>query len=212
MSVSDVLASLGRRWLLVSLCLALTAVGVVLASDVQPVYRATQVFVLQPPQTADAPNQLKGIYPSLAITGHAIGERLSTPAARAHYREAGVTGDYAFIPRNTGTVQTPSYQISSMMVTATGVDETSALRSLALLSADFHRELGAMQDEWDVAPSWRITTTTLVPPSAVALPNSRKRAVLGTALLGTIVSLVIPVWFDRSVARRRGRALVPLSA
>lgn len=203
MFLSEMASVAVRRWYLILAGILLTAVGAPQAAHTPPRYLASQVVVLQPPASPYAPNPLAGLYPSLAITGAAVAERLSTPAAKAQFRAAGVTGSYEFAPRNTGTTQQPRYIIASMTITNIVDDPQSGLRALRLLADAFDRELTALQDLWNVTPRLRITVSTLVPPSATLLPHSASRAMVGAALLGGVSTVAVTFWCDELLRRRR---------
>jgi hypothetical protein len=202
--LSDTIRAMSRRWYLVVLGVVLTGGLGYQSARVTPLYLASEVLVVQSPVSVDAPNPLTGLYPSVAITAAAVAESLRTPSAEAEFRAAGVTGPYEFVPRNTGTNQEPRYLISSLMVTNTTEDEQGSIRALFILTSAYNRQLKALQDRWNVAQHLRITTSTLVPPSAVMLSHSATRALLGSAILGGIATLAVPLWFD-AFARRRER-------
>lgn len=197
---------LTRRWYIVLVGMLLTSVGGAQAARPPSRYLGSAVVVLQSPVSPDTPNPLTGLYPSVAITGAAVADRMRSPRAKAEFRAAGVAGPYEFLPRNTGTNQEPHYVIASMTITSIAGDEESALRALTVLTAAFDRELTALQDRWNVAPHLRITVATLVPPSAVLLSHSASRAVLGAGLLGAITTAAITLWSDEILRRRKQRA------
>ncbi|SIN43964.1 hypothetical protein [Micromonospora cremea] len=206
--MSDVLATLRRRWYLAATGLVVTALAGLGAPQVTPRYLASEVVVMQPPVSPYAPNPMTGLYPSISITGAAVAERLSTPDAKARLRTAGVTGPYAFQPRNTGTNQEPRYVIGSMTMTTIASDEESGLRALAVLRDAFEQELKSLQDRWKVARQLRITTAVLVPPSATLQPHSPSRALVGAGLLGVIATLAVTLWTDEFFRRRGTRRSV----
>jgi hypothetical protein len=201
--LSDVVRALSRRWYLVILGVALTLGGGYEAAKVSPTYQSSVVLVIQSPVSVEAPNPLTGIYPSVAITAAAVASSLQTPAAAAEFRKAGVTGTYEFVPRNTGTNQEPRYLISSMTVTNTTDTEDGAIQALTVLTDAYEARLKELQDRWNVRQDLRITVSTLVPPSAVELSYSATRALLGSAILGGLGTLAVPLWIDQIIRRRR---------
>lgn len=207
--LSDVVAALRRRWYLVAAGLVVTALASLGATQVTPRYLAAEVVVMQPPVSPYAPNPMTGLYPSISITGAAVAQRLSTPDAKARLLAAGVTGPYAFQPRNTGTNQEPRYVIGSMTITTIASDEESGLRALAALRDAFDEELKSLQDRWKVARQLRITTAVLVPPSATLQPHSPSRALVGAGLLGVIATLAVTLWTDELLRRRRRSVHAP---
>ncbi|WP_436531140.1 hypothetical protein [Actinoplanes sp. HUAS TT8] len=210
MNLPEVLQVFRRRWwILLGGFLVTALVAWFWAARPPTVYRATEVFAVQPPQTPDIRNQLAVLRPSVATFSAGVAQRLSSPSGKEDLRRAGVTGTYVLTPRNSGTRQTPEYLISSVQVTATEADEASALRSLATVTAAFTRELGQLQDASNIAAGERITITMLAAPDAVKLPNSRVRALGGSLLLGGGLSLAAAMWADEFLLRRRRRAFSP---
>ena len=211
---SDTLRALGRRWYVLVVGALFTAAGALFAMQMPTVYRAQEVIFFQPPPAAGNVNPLTGVYPSLATTTAAISQRMRSPANLERFRRAGIPDTFEFVPRNTGTVQTPQYTIASMSISVTADDEAAALRSLAALETAYAGELKQLQDDWNVAPDQRIAVSTLVAPSAVLLPTSRPRALIGTGLLGILVSFAAALWLDQYDARRsssRSRVSRPIA-
>ncbi len=205
MFLPDVFKALRRRWWIFSCGLAMTLIAGYVAAQPPTMYRAVEVFAVRPPQTPEIPNQLTGLRPSVATFSAGVAQRLSSPSGRDQLRHAGVAGTYVLTPRNSGTRQTPEYLIASVQVTTTEVDEQSAIRSMAIVTAAFVRELDELQDEWDVAAGERIGITMLAEPTATRLPRSRIRALGGSLLLGAGLSIAAALWLDELLARRRRR-------
>ncbi len=206
MNLTDVLAALGRRWLVMLIGLVLTGAAGLWAADPPPRYEAFEVFAVLPPRLPDIPNQLTGLRPSLAVTGAVVAERLMSGSGRDQLRKAGVTGSYSLAPRNSGTVQTPEYLIAWVMAKASGPDEQTALRSLNTIIQAFADELVRLQDEWNVAQIERITIGVLAAPSAALIPHSSSRALGGTGLIGLILTITVALWWDW-LARRRAQVM-----
>lgn len=205
MFLPDVLRALRRRWWVLACGLAVTLAAGYVAAQPPTMYRAVEVFAVRPPQTPDIPNQLTGLRPSVATFSAGVAQRLTSPSGKSQLRRAGVVGPYVLTPRNSGTRQTPEYLIASVQVTTTEPDEETALRSMATVTAAFVRELDELQDEWDVAAGERISITLLAEPTATRLPHSRIRALGGSLLLGTALSLAAALWLDELLVRRRRR-------
>jgi hypothetical protein len=203
MFLPDVLRALGRRWWVLACGVLLTLGAGYWAAHPPVAYRAVEVFAVRPPQTPDIPNQLASLRPSVATFSAGVAQRLSSPSGRAQLRAAGVRGTYVLTPRNSGTRQTPEYLIASVQATVTEPDEQTALSSLSTITAAFNRELNELQDEWNVAADERITITMLAEPNATKLASSRIRALAGTLLLGTGLSVGAALWLDEFLARRR---------
>ncbi|WP_426510445.1 hypothetical protein ACPPVO_07030 [Dactylosporangium sp. McL0621] len=208
MYMTDVLRALSRRWYVVVVGVVLTAALGYQAARVTPVYLASEVLVVKYPVSPDAPNPLTGLYPSVAVTAAAVATSLRTPAFEAEFRRAGVTGTYEFAPRNTGTNQEPRYIISSLTVTNTTDSEEGALRALRILTAAYTDKLKELQDRWNVRQDLRFTVSTLVAASVVELSHSSQRALIGSAFLGGLGTLAVPLWVDEIIRRRRGEAAV----
>jgi hypothetical protein len=209
---SDILRALSRRWHLVVLGVLLTAGLGYQSARVTPTYLASEVLVVKSPVSPDTPNPLTGLYPSVAVTAAAVATSLRTPAFEEEFRKQGVTGTYEFSPRNTGTNQEPRYIISSLTVTNTTDSEERGIRALEILKSAYISKLQELQDRWNVRQDLRFTVSTLVPPSVSMLSHSAQRALIGSALLGGLATLAVPLWADeilrrRSRARRRKRAL-----
>jgi hypothetical protein len=204
--LNDILRVLARRWLVVVLGVVLTAVLGYQAAHVTPMYLATEVLVVKYPVSPDAPNPLTGVYPPVAVTAAAVATSLRTPDFEDQFRRAGVTGTYAFDPRNTGTNQEPRYTISSLTVSDTTDSEEGGLWALRILTAAYTNQLKAWQDRWNVRDDLRFTVSTLVPPSVEELSHSSQRALIGSALLGGLGTLAVPLWVDEIIRRRRGEA------
>jgi hypothetical protein len=203
MYMNDVLRALSRRWYIVLLGVVLTAGLGYQATRVTPIYLASEVLVVKYPVSPDAPNPLTGLYPSVAVTAAAVATSLRTPAFEEQFRRAGVTGTYEFAPRNTGTNQEPRYIISSLTVTNTTDSEEGALHSLRILTAAYIDKLKELQDRWNVRQDLRFTVSTLVLPGVVELSHSSQRALIGSALLGGLGTLAVPLWADEFLERRR---------
>lgn len=205
MFLSDMAGVLERRWYLIIAGAILTAAAASPATHTENRFLATEVLLIQPPVSPYAPNPVTGLYPSIAMTGAAIANRLNTPDSQEMFRAKGVTGTYKFEPRNTGTRQEPRYVIGSMSISNISFDEKDGLRSLQILSSTYEQELKTMQDQWNVKKDLRITVATLVPPTSSLLTHSPLRSLIGVALLGTFVTSAVTLWTDAALLRRRRR-------
>jgi hypothetical protein len=206
MFLPDLVGVVWRRWYIVLAGMLLT-IGLGLPAVHTPNrYTATEVLVLKPPVSSYAPNPVTGLNPSLAVTGAAVANRLSTPDAQTMFRSLGVTGTYSFDPRNTGTNQQPQYVISSIGITSTTGSEEGSLQSLQILADTFESDLRALQNRWNVAANLRITVAVLVPPTSTLVPHAPARSLIGAALLGMLVTGAVALWTDEAVRRRRARA------
>jgi hypothetical protein len=200
---NDILRALGRRWPFVVLGFFLTGALGYQAAHVAPTYLASEILVVKYPISEDSPNPLTGLNPSIAVTAAAVATSLQTADYAEEFRRAGVTGKYTFEPRNTGTNQEPRYVISSLAVTNTTDSEQGSLRALDILSKAFVDKLTELQDRWNVRQDLRFIVSTLVPPSTTELSYSSQRALIGSALLGGLATLAVPLWVDEILQRRR---------
>lgn len=207
MLLPNLARAIWRRWYVVLLGLALTAGLGLRSAHTEDLFLASEVLVIQPPVSSYNPNPMTGLYPSLAVTAAAVANRLNTPDAQAMFRSRGVEGTYTFEPRNTGTNQEPRYVIGSMSITSTTHDEAAGLRDLTILSGTFDAELRSLQDQWNVDKTLRITEAVLVPATTTLLPHSPLRSLIGSGLLGMVVTIAGTLWTDEIVRRRRARSV-----
>jgi hypothetical protein len=208
MFLPDMMGAIWRRWYFVLVGALLTAGVGSQAIHTTDRYLASEVVVIQPPVSNYAPNPMTGLYPSMAVTAAAVAKSLNTPDAQATFRAQGITGQYEFAPRNTGTNQEPLYLIASMTITNIGFDEKETMRELGLLRAGFENALKALQDKWFVKKTLRMVVADLVPASSTLLPHSPIRSLIGTGLLGVVATAAIVLWFDERFRRRRGGRIV----
>ncbi len=204
MTFRQLIRVIKRRWYITALIALATLIGGWTVDHPQHVYQAESVLLLVPPADPHAPNSLAAATPSIAATGVLVDSILSDSAAADRLRQAGVTGDYAIVPRNNGTVQTPKYSIPAEQMTVTGTDPNAVLTSVAALTKVFIQELNDLQARTGVPVSLRITTQELVPPAVAPVHGSKKRGLIGVALLGVIAVALLPQAYDR-YARRRSR-------
>jgi hypothetical protein len=202
-SLGEIFRTLRRRWVVLAVGAALTAVAGWLAINPTPTYRAVAVVTLRAPRNENLPNQFNDGRPSIALTGALISARLKSRSGDAQLRADGVVGDYDLKPRNSGTSATPAYLIASVEVTVVTDRGPSALSSLDAVLHRFDTELDAVQAEWRVPEGDWIKVAVLNPPSVAPTVVVRSRALLGVAVLGTIASLAGAMWLDRWLVRRR---------
>lgn len=206
MSSREVIEALRRRWPVIVVGVVLTGLFGWLTAHPQQTYKAVTVIALQPPQTPQHPNRLTDLRPSVALTAAMLTRRLKSPSGDAQLRQAGVRGGYEIAPRNSGTTQTPAYAIPSVEVSVTSADRAAALRSVQVLVTAFDDELNSLQKEWGVALTDRISVVVLAPPTALVLLPVKSRALLGSTLLGAIITVASAFWMDRYAAHRRASA------
>lgn len=186
-----------------ALGMALLASGALYMAKARPVYQASEVVILLPPDLpprADAgPVQAAQVNPflgyrqsfdvmaqvaTLRVTDHASAERL------AH---AGASGDYSVInwvagdnPVDTMATPTPYVAIGS-----TAKDAGTAMATVRQVGAAFVSELSAMQAANNAPRTTWMTAYTAVPAQVQRLPLSKARAIISVFTLALCVGLVL---------------------
>ena len=211
MTLRALIDTIRLRWYVAAVLVLLTAAAGWKVDHPPRYYQATAVLLLVPPKEPDAPNALAAATPSIAQTGVLVDTVLNDAAAANRLRKAGVTGEYSLAPRNNGTVQTPYYTVPAEQLTVNGGDPDAAVASVAVLTKLYSQELSDLQARAGVPTADRITTQVLVPPTATPVHGSKKRGLIGVAVIGTIALVLIPVWYDR-MARRRARRMAIAAA
>ena len=204
MSPRELLTTLRLRWYVVAVVVALTALGGWQVKHEQPLYLGSSIVVLTPPKEQTVPNALAAVTSSLAVTGLAVNTALLAKSQDARLAQAGVIGDYTITPRNSGTSETPQYELPSELISVETGDPTVALHSVTVLQTLYAEQLAAWQADQGLDPSIWITAQVLDPPDVQGVIGSHSRALIGTALLGAGAAIVLPLWFDQ-YARRRER-------
>ena len=205
MSPREVIAVLRLRWYVVAVVLFATALGGWHVKHVQPLFQGTAIVVLAPPVQVTAPNKLAATTPSLAVAGLAVNMALLDRSQDARLAQAGVIGDYTITPRNSGTSETPQYDLPSELISVETGDPTVALHSVTVLQTLYAEQLAAWQADQGLDPSIWITAQVLDPPDVQGVIGSHSRALIGTALLGVAAAIVLPLWYDRIVRSRAPR-------
>jgi len=201
-SPEEVVRALVRRWYVLLLALALTAVGAYHELKPPLTYRSSAVVVLKPPVTDNQPNQFANLQPPLAVVSHAVVEQLQSPSGAAQLRAAGVTGAYRLLPRNSGTSVTPAYLIPSLQVQADEPDPARADATVRTIIAAYTRQVDVLQDAQHIAAASRMSVDLLVPPNAVQVTGTKSRALAGVALAGLVGGTLCALWTDRLLGRR----------
>ena len=193
------------RWYVVAVVMALTALGGWHVKHAQPLYLGTSIVVLTPPTEQTVPNRLAAVSSSLAVTGLAVNTALLDTSQAARLAQAGVIGDYTITPRNSGTSETPQYQLPSELLSVQAGDPNVALHSVTVLQTLYAEQLDEWQADQGLDPAIRITAQVLVPPDVQGVLGSHSRALIGTALLGAGTAISVPLWFDQYARRRERR-------
>jgi uncharacterized protein involved in exopolysaccharide biosynthesis len=208
LSFFEFVAALRRRWYAVVAAFALTAAAGWHVEQQRPVYQATAVVLVVPPAQPYAPNSVAALTPSIAATGQLVDQELSDSSAAAQLRRAGVAGDFAVTPRNSGTSEMPRYTLPSEQLSVIADAPGPALSSLTALMSAFRDKLRDLQARAGVGARNQLTAQVLVSPGVVPVHGSRSRGLVGVAVLGMGGAAVLPLWCDRYARgrARRGRA------
>jgi hypothetical protein len=197
-----VLAALRARWYLAAAVLLCVTVAGAYVLHGKPVYRATAAVVLTPPKTPSSPNTLAAATPSIAATGLAVDDVLTSPAYAATLRAQGVLDTFTVVPLNDGTTETPSYRVPTEQITVTGGNAEAVLSETDALVADYVAQLRATQSAAGVVTRGQIAAAVLAPSTEVQLHGSHSRGAVAIGLLGIGAAVAVAVRFRP----RRGRA------
>ncbi|MFI8304451.1 hypothetical protein ACIF80_13510 [Streptomyces sp. NPDC085927] len=206
MSPGNVVDALLRRWYVLVVALLLTAAGAHQVVRPAPRYAGSAVVVLKPPVTQNQPNQLTNLQPPLAAVSYAVVQRLQSPAGAQELRAAGIQGTYHLVPRNSGTSATPRYLIPSLQVQSQAPDADAAVTAVRRIIDVYAAHVEQLQTAQGVPAGARITPSVLTSPSAAPVQGDKRRALAGTALLGTAGGVLGALWLDRYLLGRRTAA------
>lgn len=195
MTFHAVLAALRARWYLAAAGLLCVAAAGAYTLHGKPVYRATAAVVLTPPKTPSSPNTLAAATPSVAATGLAVDDVLTSAAYGASLQSQGVLDAFTVLPLNDGTTETPSYRIPTEQITVTGGNADAVLSESDTLVADYVTQLRATQSAAGVMTKAQITAAVLAPSTEVQLHGSRSRGVVAIGLLGIGAAVAVAVRF-----------------
>jgi hypothetical protein len=196
---------LRRRWYVMAVVIFATAVAGYLVDHPKHAYQATAILVLDQPVQPGGQSSLGFPAQTLATTGVAMQFRMTSPDVLASMRAAGVVGDVAVQPRNSGTSETPQYEIPAEQLMVTTSNPVVAMNSLDIVVSTYTRQLRLMQDEAKVPARGRIVADSLVAPNVAPLLGTKSRGVIGVALIGLMALFLLPIWFDQYARRRRRR-------
>lgn len=206
MSLREVLSVIRLRWYVAVAALLVTAVAGAWVHHPKPTFVGTCVVVLEPPTDPTAPNRLAAVTSSIATAGYMVNLAVMDGSQTAALRRAGVVGTYTITPNNNGTSETPQYDLPSEVLTVQTGDPESAVSGVTVLEAAYAKRFQEIQAADGVPKSLWITPEMLVPPVAQQVVGSRSRGVIGVGVLGLGATVILPIWFDRWAARRRGRS------
>ena len=204
-SLREVLSVIRSRWYVAAVVLLVTAVAGYWVHHPKPTFVGTCVVVLEPPADPTAPNRLSAVTSSIATAGYMVNLAVMDSSQTEALRRAGVVGVYAITPNNNGTAETPQYDLPSEVLTVETGDPATAVSGVTALEAAYAKRFQEIQAEDGVPKSLWITPQMLVPPVAQQVIGSRSRGLIGVAVLGLGAMVILPIWYDRWAARRRGR-------
>jgi hypothetical protein len=202
---------LARRWYVSLPLLALTVVAVqVAAQAVRPAFQATGTVVLLAPTTGAAAgaapwdrNPYLRFDKNLEVVAGLMSTVLNNPIMVERLRAAGATGTY-----DVGASQLSSSPLDTtplVEITATGPDEQSAKRTVAVVAHYLSVELVRHQRAAGAPTGTLIRTQVTTPPTVTGrIVGSTTRAVGATAVLGLAATIGAAHLAER-LARRGGR-------
>jgi hypothetical protein len=208
-SPGEVVLALLRRWYVLGFALLLTVAGAYQVSRPPREFVSSAVIVVKPPVTGNQPNQLTNLLPPLAVVSYAVIQQLQSPAGTAELAAAGVHERYALVPRNSGTSVTPQYLIPSLQIQARTADPATADTAVYTIISVYRHHLTALQTAEHVPADSQMSVDLLVPPSSVAQVGTKSRALAGVALSGLVGGVLLALWTDRWLLRRRDRGRQP---
>lgn len=192
MTFRQVLTALRARWWAAALVMLTALTAGWLVVHPKPVYQATAVVVLVPPQ-GPSQNALASVTPSIAAAGLAVDDILLSAAEVSALRGSGVTDQYTITPRNNGTDETPAYTVPSEQITVIGGDSAAGLREAEAVVQAYTANLRSIQAQAGIAPKGQITAGLLAAPASVELAGSRSRGLIAAGLLGSGVAVAVAV-------------------
>lgn len=213
MRPADILRACRRRWYVLGVGLALTAVlgSFVLLSH--GVYWARSQVILLGPPVPSRPNKLDSSSAGVIATAGLIEREMNANRTRVPATSIDVLlmdqgiydGEQVKLPNNGGQWST-NFNQPVLDVQATGPNPAVVQNRMDTMIAQIEAILNRMQDEAGVRPSNRITTILAPPVVHVNYSRgNRTRAAAVLALLGLILSLAAAVAAENLITRNRSR-------
>lgn len=199
MVLSDMLRSLLRRWYVVVLGLALTALGVYGAQALTPVnYSATSTVVLLPPEKSVEDGNNPYLY--LGGLGQALNVLVISMNSEAKQTAIiGTDGTQEFTLEQDSTTTGPIIQIAVQAPTA-----GQALALVDKVTAQVPVTLNELQDELKVPKDAKIGTMTLAESQEAETENRRQLQVMIVVAGGGLVLTVLAVAaLEKLLSRRK---------
>lgn len=217
MTSADVATILLRRWYFVVIGLALTAAAM-WAVNARPGVYATQVDVLfLAPKSARYPNPIEVSSESLTATAGLVARMVegdtAPPAAASStvtLTGEGIRQGYSIRLPNSGGQWVASFDRPVLDVQAAGPSEGWVRRTVTDKIDLIGRTLYSLQKADGTArPDYIFTSVNPASPTVVYATGQPKRAVAATLLLGSILTCLGTVGFDRLLRRLRTRSTAP---
>lgn len=212
MAALEYLQLLRRRWYVLVVCLALTALGVTaIPRDAGVYWGRVSVAFLPPSNTKRLGNALEGSDPSLiyfaaaverSLSGGRPGPRVSSTGATLY--GLGVTKGSSIALVDSGGQWRTNFNRPVIQIEVVDPSQAEAESEMARLVAAVDEQAAAMQRGLG-APDNAIIRTELYPQQPVLnrVGGNWKRAVAGASLLGIGLSLSVTYFFDLRLSRRR---------
>jgi ElaB/YqjD/DUF883 family membrane-anchored ribosome-binding protein len=205
MSVLNLLRALARRWVVVLIGLALTAVGCLgVLQTVGTQYQASsQVVLLLPPEAsglATPSNPFLNMQTGQVTLASMLAGNVSTPDVARTLAGAGHDAEYdvAVLP-GAGPI---------MQVTTTSTDAEAAVATRDAVMKEIDTQLAQLQKRAEVPPRQLISGDRVaVSAGAEALGGSRIRALGAAAAAGLLATLLLALGVDRLLGSRGGPVL-----
>ncbi|MCD9196883.1 hypothetical protein [Aeromicrobium wangtongii] len=219
MTATDALLVLRQRWYIVLAGLLLTGAVVVNVATVPAVYVTQADVLFLAPQSAQNPNPIKDSSESLIATTGLVArmvrngkEEPATASSGVTLTGKGVRRGYSIRLPDSGGQWANNFDRPELDIQVVGPSKTWVRSTLDRQVLRINRALHDLQAA-DGAASQDFITTSLTPAVAtvVRTEGQPKRAVAAVVALGTILTALAALGFDRTVpgARRRRAALQP---
>lgn len=214
MTLWDTLTAIGRRWYIVLLGIACTALSLYVVAEQNPVYysRANAYFLA--PASELYPNVLRTTSLDLVAAAGVVAKRINGTESMTKVASPEVTligrgildGSSIALPDNGGQ-WSANYNVQALDIQVAAPTEQEVRNRLQRIFQRVQVELQLMQDEADVPEVDRITTVLnpTVPP-IYAMSGERRRSQLMTVAVGGGLTLLAVGMVELWAARRRLRS------
>jgi hypothetical protein len=198
MTVWDLIANAGRRWVLTLCGAVLTGLALVWAVSVPPLYFEHVRVVLIPPASAQ-PNAYGYTSESLIDLAGVVARRLRSPTQDAQSVSGDVTlvGEgiregFTVTQRNSGGQWLYRFEEPVLEVQAVGVTPSEVRAQIGTALAQVESTLADFQDQQGVSAANRVRTTlNPVQPQLIEQKGSRTGAIASIVLTGTLTTLLL---------------------